>query len=60
MEEIADLTDVGNAERFIDHHKEYLRYCPQLKQWLLWNGNRWEIDTAGRNLSKGKRNSKNN
>jgi len=58
MEEIADLTDVGNAERFIDHHKEYLRYCPQLKQWLLWNGNRWEIDTAGRIFQKAKETAK--
>jgi hypothetical protein len=34
METLKACTDLGNAERFIGQHKNGLRYCPQLKQWL--------------------------
>ncbi len=40
-------TDLGNAEWFIAQQKNDLRYCPQLKQWLGWGGDRWEVDWAG-------------
>jgi putative DNA primase/helicase len=42
------LTDVGNGELFAQQHRENVRYCFGLKQWLVWNGNRWKPDTEGR------------
>jgi putative DNA primase/helicase len=35
------LTDLGNAERFIDRHGDILRYSYERKKWLLWNGKYW-------------------
>lgn len=45
--EIKAFTDLGNAERFLEHHKEEIRYCPEIKMWLIWNGSRWQIDENG-------------
>jgi putative DNA primase/helicase len=41
-------TDLGNAERFADHHREEIRYCHPQKKWLYWNGKHWQPDTEGR------------
>jgi putative DNA primase/helicase len=41
-------TDLGNAERFVAHHGEDVRYCYQWRKWLVWTGARWERDEAGR------------
>ncbi|MCH7869259.1 MAG: hypothetical protein IH881_16315 [Myxococcales bacterium] len=38
-------TDVGNAKRFAERYKNRLRYIPQSKCWLEWDGRRWEQDT---------------
>lgn len=35
------LTDLGNAERFIDQHQEDVRFCYEWDKWLIWNGRRW-------------------
>jgi len=35
-------TDVGNAKRLVDATRDKLRYVPEWKQWLVWNGQRWE------------------
>jgi putative DNA primase/helicase len=43
-----NLTDLGNAERFISHHGENVRYCYPWRKWLLWSGARWERDESGR------------
>lgn len=43
-----NLTDLGNAERFIKHHGEDIRYCYPWGKWLVWAGVRWERDEAGR------------
>lgn len=40
------LTDLGNAERFVQRNKQYLRYCPALG-WLYWSGTHWAPDSAG-------------
>lgn len=37
-------TDLGNAERFIARHGENVRYVPAWKQWLIWDGRRWQPD----------------
>ncbi len=39
-----DLTDGGNAERFVAHHGSDIRYCDKWKVWLIWDGARWGTD----------------
>ena len=42
------LTDLGNAERFIDQHQDDVRFCYEWDKWLIWSGERWVIgDEAG-------------
>ncbi len=43
-----NLTDLGNAERFIAQHGEDVRYCFPWAKWLVWGGARWERDDAGK------------
>lgn len=47
MDPIKSHTDLGNVARFITQHKNDLQYCPQLRQWLCWSGERWKFDGAG-------------
>jgi Bifunctional DNA primase/polymerase, N-terminal/Primase C terminal 1 (PriCT-1) len=35
-------TDIGNAERFAADHNEEVKYCPEFKKWLIWDGTRWK------------------
>src|SRR5689334_22626908 len=39
--------DVGNADRFVTHHGEDVRYLPEADRWYVWNGVRWEADRDG-------------
>jgi putative DNA primase/helicase len=41
-----DLTDLGNARRFVRHHGENIRYVPGLGR-LAWDGTRWKRDDDG-------------
>ena len=41
------LTDLGNAERFVDDHGERVRYCGPWKKWLVHDGERWTCDNTG-------------
>jgi putative DNA primase/helicase len=41
------LTDLGNAERFIDTYRDLVLWCPARKAWLLWDGVRWAWDERG-------------
>jgi putative DNA primase/helicase len=43
-----NLTDLGNAERFIARHGADVRYCYAWSRWMVWTGTRWERDEAGR------------
>jgi putative DNA primase/helicase len=43
-----NLTDLGNAERFVYRHGENVRFCYPWGKWLVWSGSRWERDEAGR------------
>jgi len=43
-----NLTDLGNAERFVAQHGENVRYCYAWSRWMVWTGARWERDEAGR------------
>lgn len=38
------LTDMGNAERLLDRYGRDLRYFTTAKEWLVWDGTRWEPD----------------
>ncbi len=42
-----NLTDLGNAERFVADHGESVRYCYPWRRWLVWTGARWGRDEAG-------------
>src|SRR6185295_11164077 len=37
-------TDLGNARRLVARHGDGLRYVPQWKAWLVWDGARWVRD----------------
>jgi putative DNA primase/helicase len=41
------ITDVGNAERLVARHAGSLRYCPELRSWVAWDGRRWVLDAGG-------------
>ena len=42
------LTDVGNAERFVDWLGGRARYCPEKRSWLIFDKFLWSWDTTGR------------
>ena len=48
------LTDVGNAERFIEAHAENVRHVPGMG-WYFWKGLHWKHDTTNHvvELAKG-------
>ncbi len=39
-----DMTDLGNAYRFVDDHEGKAIYIPDWGQWLVWQGHKWERD----------------
>jgi P4 family phage/plasmid primase-like protien len=41
------LTDSGNAERLLAMFRAELRYCIEMRKWLVWDGRRWMVDDAG-------------
>jgi len=36
--------DAENARRFIERSGHLVRYCPELREWLAYDGRRWQID----------------
>ncbi len=36
--------DLDNARAFVKHQGKNIRYVPQFKGWLIWNGMRWRLD----------------
>lgn len=40
-------TDLGNARRFADMHRDRMRYVFAWNQWLVWDGKRWRRDDGG-------------
>jgi putative DNA primase/helicase len=42
-----NLTDLGNAERFVDEHGGLVRYCNPWKKWLVFDGKHWTLDDTG-------------
>lgn len=43
-----NLTDLGNAERFVAQHKEEIKYCHPWGKWIVWNGKRWVVDDTAK------------
>jgi putative DNA primase/helicase len=35
--------DTGNAKRFLAVHFGFVRYSPERKEWLVWNGRYWKF-----------------
>ncbi len=48
-------TDLGNAERLIDHYGDRLRYCAAFGSYLVWDGRRWGVDQAGEAMTLAKK-----
>ena len=46
-EVLRTLTDAGNADRFARQYGDAVRYVPELKAWLVWNGTYWALDSVG-------------
>jgi putative DNA primase/helicase len=40
-------TDLGNAERFVDAHRDHVLWCPAHKSFLCWDGKRYAWDERG-------------
>ena len=40
-------TDLGNAERFVDTHRDRVLWCPARKAFLCWDGKRYVWDERG-------------
>jgi putative DNA primase/helicase len=40
-------TDLGNAERFVDAHRDRVLWCPTRKAYLCWDGKRYAWDERG-------------
>jgi len=41
------LTDLGNAHRFVAVHGDRFRYCREERRWLEWRDGRWRRDLTG-------------
>lgn len=41
------LTDWGNAKRLVKKYGDDIRYCPEMKDWYIWNNEIWKQDTIG-------------
>ncbi len=41
------LSELGNAERLVSRHSNYIRFCHEWNKWIVWTGTHWEIDLTG-------------
>ena len=48
------LTDAGNGERIAALFGQDIRYCVEMKKWLVWDGKRWALDDLNAMRQKGK------
>jgi len=49
-----NLTDAGNAERFIEKYRDRVRFCNKWRTWMLWNGKHWARDESNKVIEFGK------
>jgi putative DNA primase/helicase len=54
-----NLTDLGNAHRLVEAYGAHLRYCHPWNRWMVWDGQRWRIDSSGEVERKAKATVKN-
>ncbi len=47
-------TDLGNARRFADMHRERMRYVHAWNQWIIWDSKRWRRDVTGAEVQAAK------
>lgn len=47
-------TELGNAERLVARHGANIRYCPDWRSWLIWDGVRWKRDEIGEIMQRAK------
>lgn len=40
-----EMSDLGNAERFVNVYANRIMWIPELSTWMVWGGNRWYTDT---------------
>ena len=40
-------TDSGNSERFADQYRHHVRFCPEWKSWVVFDGRVWREDVGG-------------
>lgn len=38
------LTEYGNALRLVDLHGDRLKYVPDARKWIIWDGSAWQWD----------------
>lgn len=50
----SQLTDVGNAERFVRICGPDIRYVGQTRTWLIWSEGRWKADTQSSIVERAK------
>lgn len=43
----AEMTDLGNSERFVQEHASVVRYVGSWEKWLTWTGTHWSLDLVG-------------
>lgn len=48
------LTDMGNADRLVYQHGLDLKYVPDFRAWLSWDGTRWLFDADGEVVRRAK------
>lgn len=48
------LSDMGNAQHFVNMFSGHIRYCADQDQWYIYNGKRWEADSKLGILEKAK------
>jgi putative DNA primase/helicase len=41
-------TDTGNAERLVAMYGDLIRFCPERRKWLIWDGKRWNSEDTRR------------
>lgn len=47
MVTIKSFTDLGNAQRFEEQHRDTVRFCKDMRLPLFWNGKLWKSDETG-------------
>jgi DNA polymerase-1 len=45
--DLPHLSDLGNSKRFVELHGNRILFCHLWNKWLVWNGQRWELDRSG-------------